>query len=275
MSLPYKYSYLSDCVPRNCNYILAIYTGRNNLGESAVANKIKFTFIGEEAYEVREHPVPSSQMLPQWFSDMSPYQPTETNPEGKRLQIIDGSSSATAKKCSPMLDAMTGGYTVCLWADVLAEKHSSGETDLSWRVKSPVFSRHGESGRLIPPPPGYGSQVLKYLTEFRVTTPPGYSILVKPVAGHYDLPFMPLTAVIDSDKSVIDTNIPVWVKKGLEGVVPNGTPIAQIIPFKREEWEMEVDYMPYEQYHRDMERGFSKTLVNNYIKNIRSKKSFK
>jgi hypothetical protein len=31
-------------------------------------------------------------------------------------------------------------------------------------------------------------------------------------------------------------NIPFFIKEGFSGVIPKGTPIAQVIPFKRESW---------------------------------------
>jgi hypothetical protein len=35
--------------------------------------------------------------------------------------------------------------------------------------------------------------------------------------------------------------MPFFVLKGLHGILPAGTPYAQIIPFKREHWESEID----------------------------------
>jgi hypothetical protein len=240
-----------------------------------MTNKIKFTYIGKYPYKVHDHPKPSAQQLPDWFSDMQSYHSTETNPDGKKFEIRNGASTATAKKCTPMLDAITGGYTVSLWTDVWIEKNETGEQQVSWRTKDAVFAEHGPSASLITGPPGYNTAVLKYLTNFRVSTPLGYSILVKPPGGYYDLPFMPLTAIIDTDSSVIDTNIPVWLKKDVSGVIEKGTPIAQIFPFKRESWEMQVDMMESDDFDIDVDRGFSRTLINNYVKNHRYKKSFK
>ena len=31
-------------------------------------------------------------------------------------------------------------------------------------------------------------------------------------------------------------NVPFFIKSGFEGVIPAGTPIAQLIPIKREKW---------------------------------------
>jgi hypothetical protein len=35
--------------------------------------------------------------------------------------------------------------------------------------------------------------------------------------------------------------MPFFVLRGVRGILPAGTPYAQIIPFKREHWESEID----------------------------------
>jgi hypothetical protein len=35
--------------------------------------------------------------------------------------------------------------------------------------------------------------------------------------------------------------MPFFVVKGFTGIIPAGTPYAQMLPFKRENWESEVD----------------------------------
>jgi len=35
-------------------------------------------------------------------------------------------------------------------------------------------------------------------------------------------------------------NVPFFFSKDFEGIIPMGTPIAQIIPFKRDDWKSEI-----------------------------------
>lgn len=234
---------------------------------------IKFTYIGDYANQVCDRPEPSGSFIPDWFKHMTPYDITPDNPEGKKIKITDYGVNATAKKCTPMLDSIISGYTVPLWADVLVEQREHGPY-LSWRVHKEVFVEHGPSSKRMPAPPGYDQLVLKFLTRFKIKTDPGYSIMVRQPAGHYDLPFYTVPAIVDTDKSVIDNNFPVWIKSGFEGIIEKGTPMAQIFPFKRENWTSSFDVMSEEQQMIDLDKGFSKTLVNNYVKNIWSKKKF-
>jgi hypothetical protein len=46
--------------------------------------------------------------------------------------------------------------------------------------------------------------------------------------------------IIDSDKVTTSGLIPFFIKNDFVGVVPEGTPYLQIIPFKREDWESEI-----------------------------------
>jgi hypothetical protein len=235
--------------------------------------KINFIYIGDYAYEVIEKPRPSSAFIPDWFKDMSPYMREDGFPEDRPI-VRNQNSNASAKKCTPMLDGIVTGYTVPLWSDVFVEQ-SDEMLDINWRASKDVFQLHGASSRLVDPPPGYSTAVFKFMTWFRMKTPPGYSVMVRPPAGHYDLPFYAIPAVIDTDKSVIDNNLPVWVRSDFEGIVEKGTPIAQIIPFKRESWKAEFDVISEERQLIDEDKTFGTTIKNNYIKNIWSKKSFK
>lgn len=230
--------------------------------------KIKFIYLDEYFYEVAVRPAPSQHFQPEWFRKMEAY-------HGGKLRVTNGESNATAKKCTPMLDAISGGYTVPLWTDVIVSQNDENCPHIDWRVSRPPFELHGPSSREIPPPPGYDNVVFKYGTFFKVETPPGYSIMVMPPAGHYDLPFHAIPAIIDTDQVSIDTNFPVWVKTGFEGIVEKGTPVAQVIPFKRENWESKFSWIPWERHVMSKDKGFESTIKHNYVKNVWSKKSFK
>jgi hypothetical protein len=227
---------------------------------------IEFEYLDNYSFEVCEHPEPGSKSLPKWFKEMAPY-------EGHKLSVYNKKSSATAKKCTPMLDAMSSGYVVKLWADVVVAWEEDSP-HINWRVDHDVFALHGNNSREVPPPTGYHNTVFKFLTWFRVKLPAGYSIIVQPPANRNPLPFMAIPAIIDSGVS-IDTNIPVWISKDAKGVIEAGTPIAQLIPFKNESWTSKFTQTTFDKYKIEEDKGFQKNLVNNYVRNIWNKKIFK
>ena len=50
-------------------------------------------------------------------------------------------------------------------------------------------------------------------------------------------------------------NIPVFFSKTFEGIIKAGTPIAQIIPFKTENWTSELDPLILEEGHKNSKRS--------------------
>jgi len=238
-----------------------------------MTKKIIFKALNKEQSITHDRPYPASQAIPSWFKDMTPYDISTENPDGKKLIIRGGISNATAKKCTPMLDGMTSGYIIPLWADINVEQQTTPL--ITWRTKTDIFQLHGESSRMIPSPPGYDQVVFKYLNTWIPITPPGYSVLVVSPLGYRGLPFQAIPAVVDSDKSTLEMIFPMWIKTGLTGIVEAGTPMVQIIPFKRDDWKAEFDHYEDNEHELINEANFNKILVNHYIKKHWSKKTYK
>lgn len=240
-----------------------------------VGKKIIFKALNKTGYDTQNPPIPASSMIPQWWKNETPYQIDEKNPTGGKFRLLNGiAANATFKKCTPMLDGLTSGYLITLCSDVFVE-WVNGAPQVSWRTNHPIFSIHGPSSERVPCPPGYSNFVYKYNNTWIPITPPGYSILVTSPFGYQDTPFKCIPAVIDSDKSRLDVVPPMWLKDGFEGVIEKGTPLIQITPFKREDWSSEIGYFEDGEWENIMETNFRSTLINHYIKNIWSKKTYK
>ena len=55
------------------------------------------------------------------------------------------------------------------------------------------------------------------------------------------MPFTIFSGVVDTDTYQVPVAFPFVLKEpNFEGMIPAGTPIAQVIPFKRESWKMEI-----------------------------------
>jgi hypothetical protein len=78
------------------------------------------------------------------------------------------------------------------------------------------------------------------MVNWTIKTPPGYSCLVTHPFGYNNLPFHSFSGIVDSDRFHADINTPFTLKKNFSGVIPKGTPMMQIIPFKRENWESKI-----------------------------------
>ena len=66
-----------------------------------------------------------------------------------------------------------------------------------------------------------------------------------------------------------------FLKEGFEGIIEKGTPMFQIIPFKRNNWESKFSFLEDGQDLINFDRDVRATIVNNYVKNFWEKKSYK
>jgi hypothetical protein len=237
------------------------------------SKKIVFTSISEYAYEVSEPPKPASLFIPEWWKKMSLF-----TYEDNKLRINNRQTNYTAKKCVPMLDGMISGYIVTLWADVLVSTDDQlGYPNIDWRVSSPIFEVQPlEATKGIPTPEGYSPIVFKFLNQWRMKTPSGYSSIIIPFMGDPDPVFKPLPGIVDTDKYEQEITINGWIKKDFNGIIKKGTPLCQIIPFKREEsWESESLKGDFYKSVYIQDKTQNADITNHYPKNVRQDKHFK
>ncbi len=228
---------------------------------------IEFIASNPYAFKVVEKPLPASNYIPDWWRKMEPY-------IGGKFAVENLSTNASFKKCTPMLDALTSGYIVSLRADVHVTQTEFGPR-ISWRVKKEnVFEPHAESAKKIATPHGYHEQPCKYNSLLHIKTPSGYSCLITQPFGYPDTPFQAISAIIDTDNSPLENLFPVWIQKDFEGVVEKGTPLVQITPFKRNDWESTYSFYEEGEYRALEDKTFSSTLINHYTKKVWSKKKY-
>lgn len=240
-----------------------------------MSKNINFRARSKTEFDVQLKPYPAVKSLPKWFTDSSPYINDASWPNDGKSHVRGRAVNHNFKKCTPLLDGMSAGYIIPLWADVEVDS-SQKYPNVWWKARQDIFLSHGDNTQEIVPPPGYNPQVFKYLNCWIPQTPKGYSCLVISPQGHNDLVFKAVPAIVDTDSSTLELVFPVWVKDNFTGIVEKGTPIAQIIPFKRDNWESTFDYYEDGNYYRVVEeRNFNSTIVGHYLKNHWSKKTFK
>jgi hypothetical protein len=181
-----------------------------------------------------EIPVPASSLIPKWYKNLDSYTNNQNNP-------IDSvrASNSTIKKCMPFFDAMTAGYLILLPCDVYI-KQVDGEPEYTWTDFNMIDFHPLEQAPSLPQNKVHGLAIPKFNNPWSIKTPKGYSVLITSPLNH-DLPFTILPAIVDTDTLYAPINFPFTLnQKGYEGMISAGTPIAQIIPFKREPWEMKL-----------------------------------
>jgi hypothetical protein len=240
--------------------------------KNKLVNKIEFVALNKHSFEICPKPFPASQLLPEWWKNASPYIKSSENPNGKKIIVENFESNASFKKCTPMLDLLSAGYIVPLWADVQV-RHDAYGPNLTWRVSKSVFEGH--NGQEVEIPDGYEKLQFKFLNQWVPKLPKGYSALIIACPGYPNNPFRPIQAIIDYDKTTHPLYPPMYLKENFEGIVEKGTPMFQIIPFKRNNWKSVFSFLEDGQQLINMDRDIKSTIVNNYVKDFWEKKSYK
>jgi hypothetical protein len=191
--------------------------------------KIKFA----SALEGIEYPKPASKYIPEW------YKKAERFIGGKPTPSFDDPDVglATVKACVPFMDTYTSGYMIGLWEDVEVTIKNNKPIIKSKAIEiRPTLSLQNMSMG-----DGYYNIHIAWCNPFYIQTPDGYSVLVTHPLNHYDLPFITTSGIVDSDPIMTNGRVPFLLKEGFEGTIPKGTPIMQVIPFKRDDWKSEID----------------------------------
>ena len=206
-------------------------------------SKIIFT----DTLNVQEEylPKPASLHIPEWYKSMNSYINNEKKPSGY------GKSTATIKRCMPVFDAIIGGYIITTYSDVFVsqvpEKNPETGEELGntipwyeWSSSESIQFHPIQQAPTHPNRNGHQFSYPKWINPWGIKTPPGYSTLfIAPM--HRKSLFTILPGIVDTDVYTSPVNFPFVLNDiKFQGLIPAGTPIAQVIPFKRDSWKMEI-----------------------------------
>jgi hypothetical protein len=201
-------------------------------------NTINF-YPSKESYDgIFDEPVLAKDNIPQWYKKQSRYTGGE-----KVLSPENGTYNTTIKACMPVFDLITAGYIIKTPADIMVNINQDGSPNFSWAINNyTCIESHGQmqydSFNIAKEfhPVGY-----KFINPWITQTPKGYSSIFMSPSLRDDLPFYCLPAIVDTDNHPTPVNFPFFLRKDFEGLIPAGTPMIQIIPFKRQDWEIRVN----------------------------------
>jgi hypothetical protein len=191
---------------------------------------MNITFTNISGFDGLEQPQPASKFIPEWYKNMESYINGEKKPTG------EGGSTATIKRCMPVFDAITAGYIIVSPADVYVSI-KDGVQFFEWSSMGLISFHPIEQA---PEHPSRNKHAYpKWQNPWAIKTPKGYSVmLVQPM--HRESAFTILPGIVDTDEYYAAVNFPFVINDPeFEGLIPKGTPIAQVIPFKRESWTVQ------------------------------------
>lgn len=181
-------------------------------------------------------PIPAKTNIPEWFSKASKYW---KNDDGSYIVDNFGERGLGFKSCPALLDTFSLGYLLKTPCD-LAFYEYKGEIYVETPKGYEEFCARRERMPEFVAPHGYRQTHFHWWPNWSIETPKGYSVLVLNPLNRFDLPFLTTNGIIDSDMYSISGLIPFFLKENFVGLVPKGTPYAQIIPFKREDYKMKM-----------------------------------
>lgn len=211
---------------------------------------IEFIPDSERAQEILDPPSPAYKNIPDWFKKLGKYISDQKFNRFPDKNAGPDDTNFTAKACKPFLDSFTMGYVITLPTDVAVVDPNVYEARIFWDSNTNMVESHATvqiAGLDVPPE--YEAAPYKWNFHWVIRVPKGYSLIFTHPFNRIELPFHTTTGIVESDEYEVPVNLPFFLKKDFIGVIPKGTPVAQIIPIKREEWTHEVktikDYNPY------------------------------
>jgi hypothetical protein len=186
----------------------------------------------------KSKPVPISKSMPQWYKEADRF---AKMPNGEYWIGPDKGKIPTWKACPAILDILTTGYSLVTPCDIEFFLDGAGQIDV--KIEDQAYKDFATRRTPMPQfrhPEGYYNYHFAWMPDWAVKVPEGYSVLYVSPFNRYDLPIMTVSGIIDNDKVNLPGSFPFFVQKGWTGVLPAGTPYAQLLPFLREDWKSEI-----------------------------------
>jgi len=204
-------------------------------------NTNKITFVSNRPWlskDSKSRPEPIIKTIPEWYRKADRFAINESTNE--YWAAPDGGKIPTWKACPAVFDILGTGYTYKTPCDI--EFYMKGK-NLAVKVSSPMYQDFCSARPTMPQfenPKGYHPDHFAWFPDWAVEVPEGYSVLYSQPFNRFELPFLTTSGIIDNDKVNLPGSMPFFIQEGFIGVIPAGTPYAQMIPFLRENWESEI-----------------------------------
>lgn len=204
-----------------------------------MSNVIKFIsnrhWLNKDSVSV---PGPIIKTIPDWYRKADRF---EKKPNGEFWHGQDNGKIPTWKACPAIFDIMGTGYTLKTPCDIEfihVDENTLSITIFDERYRD--FCTAREPMKQFEHPKGYYQSHFAWFPDWAIQTPEGYSALYSQPFNRFELPFLTTSGIVDNDSVNLPGSMPFFLREGFSGVIPAGTPFAQIVPFKREDWASEV-----------------------------------
>jgi hypothetical protein len=199
-------------------------------------NKIIVTSVNTDLLDHEDIlPKPSSEFIPEWYKNV-PVEMKDYKHSFKKLPNL-----RTVKACPSFTDIFKLGYVFVSPCDIWLKVHENGEPE--WRTPHEFFSldTHPKAQFVDHLPDKNVRYVFKFESPFRVITPKGYSVMQLPMMYHFNPEWYVPYGIIDTDIHH-EINQQIFITTDDEVLIKKGTPLNYLIPFKREEYNLDIQH---------------------------------
>ena len=221
---------------------------------------------------------PAKYFLPQWFKGMKDFvevdavhEKNKPNYFGKKGDTAKKHTSGTVKRCPAIVDLITEGFIIPMWSDFLIQRDM--ET-FEWDNKNFQYGIEFHSKEQIK---GWNlkktdfPEGIKFTNPWRIYTPKGYSVMFMTPTYQFEKRFTVLPGIVETD-SYHHINFPSIWHTTKDAVIERGTPFIQVIPFKRDEWNLNISQINDLDYkNEETEKTALSTKFKNAYRDIVSR----
>jgi hypothetical protein len=234
---------------------------------------VKFNPVSKVAQETVPIPKPTRDFMPEWYKKAPSFQ-TKT-PEFDE----NGKANKALKLCQPFMDAMSSGYIQESWQDIEIQKSflENGQIQIKYVYTEEPEIMSFRENLSVPVGDEFYPIEFTFHPPWVPELPEGWSMLYMTPLNRVDLPFEFMSGIVDNDgfsQSEERSNIPFYIKKSFHGLIPKGTPMLQMIPIKRENWESVAN-----DYNQELQNEVIQTVRQypwgGYKKHYWTKKNYK
>lgn len=197
-------------------------------------------------------PLPAKNYMPDWYKSITKF-------GDNKMQFVNVRSSKerrpnlTVKSCMPFMDSFSTGYILETWCDIHVQKNNDS-VEYNWSLGPQIMSnRNSRFSEDFDKNNYFYPHEFEWKLYWVPKLPIGYSMIYTHPFNRIDLPFYTLTGIMDNDsfyKLHKVGNVPFYMTKDFEGIIPAGTPIMQLIPIKREKWNSKKEKInPYKKIY--------------------------
>lgn len=192
------------------------------------------TFSCNDASAVEHYPpVPASKMIPEWYKETPPFL-------SKDQQYVPRADIGSVKKCIPVLDYLTSGYII----QNVYQYHSIKKYDGVYHGHDSISAKKGFSGaqphhQAPVEIDGKRHHYFKIHQPWLIKTPPGYSCLFYQPHYFFNKKYEIFPGIVDTDKYTEAVSL-VGIMNVDEIIIDPGEPLVVVLPFKREDWKLDV-----------------------------------